>query len=203
MEAFAVTDHGPGVADGAHSYHFQNLDAIPRKINGVVVLRGAECNIQNEKGIIDLEEWELKRLDVVIASIHQSRYSPKSEAEHTKVLTAVMDNPLVHILGHIEREQTGFDIEKVVKHAKKTKKLIEVNAASLMGDGRIKNRCRDILAAGKKHDLPIVVTSDSHICYDVGNVALSVELLNEVGYDFDLVMNTSLDKIKDYLGLKI
>ncbi|MDD3766845.1 MAG: phosphatase [Eubacteriales bacterium] len=203
MEAFAVTNHGPKSADGAHIYHFGNLVVVPRVINGVTVLKGAECNILDSDGTIDLPPNILEKLDVIIASIHQAEYAPKSEKEHTKVLLNVMDNPNVHIMGHMGREKMPFDIEKVVKKAKETKKLIEINSSSIKKEGRILERCREIALACKKHEVPIVVNSDCHICYDIGNVGNAIELLDSINFDKNLIMNTSLEKALEFLNIRL
>ncbi len=204
LQAIAITDHAPGVADGAHPYHFSNLRIVPRKLSGVTILRGAECTIQNENGTIDLDAHILGRLDIVIASIHQSQFEPKNARMHTKVLMNIMENPYVHILGHIGREQTEFDIEAVVKKAKETGKLIEINASTLdFKKDAMKRRCFEVVTFCKKHSVPLVVSSDSHICRNVGNVDSALTLLDEAGFDEALVMNTSLEKITDFLKLSI
>ena len=56
MEAIAITDHAPAIPDGAHPWHFQNLKAIPREIYGVKILYGAEVNILDLEGNIDLAD---------------------------------------------------------------------------------------------------------------------------------------------------
>lgn len=201
LTAIAITDHAPGVTDGAHLYHFQNLSVIPSQIEGVNILSGAECTLQDAKGRLDLENSLLERLDIVIASMHQTQYAPKTEKEHTSVLLNVMENPCVHIMGHIGRERMEFDIEQVVKKAKETKKLIEINSSSLKYSKLIKKRCLEVVRICKKYDMPIVLNSDSHICYDVGNVDLSVKLISDVGYNEDLVMNTTFEKISEYLNI--
>ena len=201
LEAIAITDHAPGVTDGAHIYHFQNLVSLPRVINNVTILRGAECTFQNSRAELDLDGNVLKNLDIVIASMHQSVYSPKDSDEHTGLLLCAMDNPYVDILGHIGREKTEFDIEQVVLKAKKTKKLIEINSSSLKGK-RVWQHCARVALMCKKHDVPVVVTSDSHFCYDVGNFDSSLKLLSEAGFDMNLVMNSSLNKITDFLKQK-
>ena len=67
MEAIAITDHAPAIPDGAHPWHFQNLKAIPREIYGVKILYGAEVNILDLEGNIDLADEVLEKLDVVNA----------------------------------------------------------------------------------------------------------------------------------------
>ena len=50
LEAIAVTDHGIGMEDSPHIWHFHNLKAIPRQIGGVKILYGCEANILNSDG---------------------------------------------------------------------------------------------------------------------------------------------------------
>lgn len=70
--ALAVTDHAPAMPDSPHAWHFQNWSAMPREIGGVVMLYGAEANVMDTKGGLDLSESQLKAQDWVVASIHSS-----------------------------------------------------------------------------------------------------------------------------------
>ncbi|MCL2388696.1 MAG: PHP domain-containing protein, partial [Defluviitaleaceae bacterium] len=54
MECIGISDHAPGMPGGAHIYHFSNLWSLPEIINGVRVFKGAECNIMNINGDLDL-----------------------------------------------------------------------------------------------------------------------------------------------------
>ena len=65
LKIIAITDHGPAMPGGPHYYHFSNLVMIPQKINGVRILRGAEVNIINEQGQVDLEKNELNGKSIV------------------------------------------------------------------------------------------------------------------------------------------
>lgn len=204
LEGFAVTNHGPKSADGAHRYHFNNMRVIPRKIHGVTVLRGAEGNILSADGNIDLTEDWMNYLDVVIASIHQNEYKPKSADEHTAVLLNVINNPLVRIMGHMDREGTEFDIERVVKRAVETNTIIEINATSLRWSKvRPSVQIRDIALACNKLNCMVAVNSDAHYCDDVGVVELAIELLKDINFNEDLIINTSLRKVVEILHIKL
>jgi putative hydrolase len=151
-------------------------------------------------GNLDLPDNELKKLDVVIASIHKPAYTPESSEELTKAWLNVIENPYVDILGHMGRESAMFDIEKVIKKAKEHEKLIEINSHSFDFSDLYKTNCFKIINECQKNNLPIVVNSDSHICYDVGNFYNSLKLIAEVNYNPKLIMNSSLGKILDYFG---
>ena len=45
LKAIAITNHGPTNPDGPHEWHFSNLNLVPRKMNGVTVIRGIEFDI--------------------------------------------------------------------------------------------------------------------------------------------------------------
>ena len=76
MEAIAITDHAPAIPDGAHQWHFECLGLIDRKVNGVVILRGAECSYTNVDGELDLPENTIKKMEVLIASFHTPVFFP-------------------------------------------------------------------------------------------------------------------------------
>ena len=61
--ALAVTDHAPAMPDAPHSWHFSNWSAMPHVINDVVMLYGAEANVMDTKGGLDMPESQLKDMD--------------------------------------------------------------------------------------------------------------------------------------------
>ncbi|MFA5928650.1 MAG: PHP domain-containing protein, partial [Candidatus Margulisiibacteriota bacterium] len=65
-----ITDHGPAMPSGCHHYHFSNLSCLPRTLYGVKLYRGAEANIINQAGELDIKEKVQPCLDYIIASMH-------------------------------------------------------------------------------------------------------------------------------------
>ena len=55
-------------------FYFQNLDVVPRECNGVRLLMGAEVNIMNPDGEIDIPEETCREMDIVVASMHTPCY---------------------------------------------------------------------------------------------------------------------------------
>ena len=70
MQAMALTEHAPDMPGTCQEYYFMNLDVVPREMNGIRMLFGAELNILNPQGEVDLSDQIIKDLDIVIASIH-------------------------------------------------------------------------------------------------------------------------------------
>lgn len=74
MTALGISDHGPATPGSCSASYFRGLKVAPRKRAGICVLYGAEANILDESGRLDLEDEILSGLDFVIASIHPPTY---------------------------------------------------------------------------------------------------------------------------------
>jgi putative hydrolase len=93
LTGFILTDHSPGMPGGAHLFHFYNLRVLPREIHGTLVFRGAEANIINSSGEIDLDEEVMEHLEVVIASFHIHFSSRVGETDHCQALLEELQFP--------------------------------------------------------------------------------------------------------------
>lgn len=200
LKMVAVTDHGIAMTGGPSLFYFGNLRVLPRVIFGVEVLRGVEANIVDYDGNLDMPERRLSRLDLVIASLHDVCIKPGSREENTRALIKAMDNKYVDIIGHPGNPAFEIDIDAVVKSAKEKNVLIEINNSSFgpARKGSYENCCR-IAERAKELRVSVVLGSDAHICFDVGNFQKANELIEKVGIPDELIMNTSLDKFKTFL----
>ncbi len=202
LEAIAITDHGDAIPGGANFIHFSNLRVVPRTINGVEVLRGAEVNIVSLDGDVDLENRVLKELDIVIASFHEPCIAPGTMEENTRCLLKVMENPYIHIIGHPGNPAFPIDIPRVVAKAKEEQVLIEVNDSCIRPTSFRKGsreRCLEIARECQKQGVTIAVGSDAHIHYDVGKFDSARKLVEEAEVDLRLIANTSVEKLKERL----
>ena len=94
LKALALTEHAPKMPGTCGLFYFQNLDVVPRKCGGIRLLMGAEVNIMDETGRIDLPESTCRDLDIVIASIHPPCYGMgHTEEENMRVLSIVFPVP--------------------------------------------------------------------------------------------------------------
>lgn len=202
MEAIAVTDHAPAIPDGAHPWHFLNLKALPREICGVKILYGAEVNILDLEGNIDLDEDILKKLDVVNASIHAPCYKDKDAKDHTSAYLAVVNNPLIDIICHSGSPAFSYDYEKIITLAKKNGKLIEINNHSFFVRQASIPNCRKIAELCKEKEVGIVVTSDAHITFDLGDYTRALDMLREIDFPEKLIMNRDLKSFENFMEEK-
>lgn len=202
MEAIAITDHAPAIPDGAHPWHFLNLKALPREIYGVKILYGAEVNILDLEGNIDLDDELLKKLDVVNASIHAPCYKDGNAEDHTSAYLSIVNNPVIDIICHSGSPAFAYDYERIIDIAKKNHKLIEINNHSFYVRKPSIPNCRRIAEICKAKEVGIVVSSDAHITFDLGDYTKALDMLKEISFPEKLIINRNLKSFEDFMAQK-
>lgn len=202
VEVLATTEHGPAMPGGPHIFFFNNLKVLPRELYGVIHLRGCEANIIDYNGNLDIPEKTQNKLDIIIASLHDVTIEPGSIEQNTNAILGAMDNPLVDILGHIGNPQFPIDIEKIIKKAKEKNKLIEINNSSFKSRPGSEENCMTVIKLCKQYKVNIIISSDAHVCTQIGKFEIANELLTEICFPKELIMNTNRYKIINYLKKK-
>lgn len=205
LKVYGISEHQPDEKNvGAHKYAFKNCKRlVPKDFNGTKVLVGIELNIRDEGFIID--HVDVDYLDYCIASMHGYVYSPDAHTfdENTKNYIRACETPFVKIIGHLDYPVFPCDYEKVVKAAKDNDKIIELNDASLDPNGsRVGAKENDykILEYCKKYQVPILMGSDAHIKYCVGNVDRCISLLEEINFPEELIVNYNEELFNHYFS---
>ncbi|MCC8160640.1 MAG: phosphatase [Oscillospiraceae bacterium] len=202
MEAIAITDHAPAIPDGAHPWHFLNLKNVPREIYGVKILYGVEVNILDLEGNIDMDDDILKKLDVVNASIHTPCYKDCGAPDHTSAYERIVNNPLIDVICHSGAPAFAYDYEKIIDMAKKNHKLMEINNHSFYVRQASIPNCRKIAEICKEKEVGIVVSSDAHITFDLGNYSRALDMLKEISFPEKLIINRDLKSFEDFMAEK-
>jgi len=204
LELIAITDHCVRMPGAPHIYHFWNLDVIPDYIYGVRVLRGVETNILDVEGTIDMDKPLLKRMEIVLASMHDNCFIPMSQSENTAAYINVMKNPYVDIIAHSGNPAYPINISEFVDAAKYYDKIIEINNCSLKGNIRAgsKQNCNYIITECMKKGVDICASTDSHIAYDIGEFDNVYKFLESIpNLNEDLVLSTSKEKLIKKLNI--
>ena len=205
LKALALTEHAPKMPGTCGLFYFQNLDVVPRKCGGIRLLMGAEVNIMDETGRIDLPESTCRDLDIVIASIHPPCYGMgHTEEENMRAYEAVMKKPYINIIGHPDDGRFQIDYERLVKMAKETGTLLEVNNSSMRPSSSRKGTRENILTMldlCKQYDVPVTTGSDAHVDVDAGNFTYVKEVLKFCDFPEELVVTTKFDVLKQYLNM--
>ncbi len=205
LKILAATDHGPKMPGAGHIFYFANMRVLPRQIYGVTLLKGCEANIIDFKGNLDIPDRIQKKLDIIIASLHDVCIEPGSREENTEALIGAMKNPYVDIIGHCGNPAFPIYEEEIVRAAKEKDVLIEINNSSLPENGSRTGSlkiCTKVARLCKEYGVKITIGSDAHTCFQIGKFDDAHKMLMEVGMPEELIMNTESSKIIKYLKNK-
>lgn len=211
ITVLGVSDHGPATPGSCSQSYFRSLKAAPGKRAGIRLLYGAEANILDEGGRLDLDNSVMEGLDYVIASIHpptfrSAAYQPRSFWDRrqtaadmeaavqscTAAYINAMANPYVKILGHPDDEHYPVDCARLVQAAVQYRVILEVNEASLAPGGYRGNSepiMRGLLSLCLEYRHPILLSSDSHGSAHLGEVPFAEKLVRELNYPEELILN--------------
>ena len=199
IEMIAITDHGPDLGDAPMDWHFSAMKALPRMFDGVMLLRGAEVNITDYCGGLDLNNEVLKKLDWVIASMHTVVLAPGTAQQNTDAMIHAIENPLVDCVGHCGDSHYAMEYERLVKAVKQHGKIIEINNHSFTARQGSDVNCRTVAKLCKDYSVPIVVSSDAHFSTEVGVYPYAEKILASIEFPQELILNTTAEKLLSYL----
>jgi putative hydrolase len=199
VSLLGITEHAPMMPGTCHELYFLNLKVVPRRMKDVELMLGAELNIVDYNGKVDLRLGLLKQMDVCVASFHTPCYHSGSPAENTHALVGTMNNPYVGVIGHPDDGRFPLLYEEAVRAAKETGTILELNNSSLSPNGFRKDaRKNDIIMLGfcEKYGVPVLLDSDAHVASAVGSHENAWKLLEELHFPSELVLNDKPQEIK-------
>ena len=191
MEVLGISDHGPASQGSAGLSYFRGLSLGERIRFGVTVRYGAEANILDKDGHLDIPDDILRTLDYCIISMHRPIYTPGSAAENTKAYLRAMCHPNVKIIGHCDDSRFPVDYRELAEGALSHGVVPELNNVSLLS-GSYRRDCREnsirLLRACEALSCPIILSSDSHGRDHIGEVSAALALTTEVGFPRQFIL---------------
>lgn len=208
LSEVAITDHGPNVlvsgVDNLNSYErlLQEIESL--EIPDLRVLAGAEANIIDLRGKLDIPPSIYEKLDVLICGLHpysipgnigdgyrlfgrnhlrhlgHSRHQ-KAVNANTKATVAALENNPVDILSH-----PGLffevDIAEVSRVCVKEEVLFEINC------GHHHPKSQDVQVAFQA-GVDFIINSDAHFYDTVGEMEYGSSLVRKIGIPAERVAN--------------
>ena len=162
----AITDHSKslkltnGLDEKRLRAQMQAIDKLNDSLTDFRVLKGSEVDIL-EDGSLDFGAAILRRLDIVIGSVH-SRFG-LDKAQQTQRLLRAIENPYITCVGHLtgrkllKRPGYDLDLERVLRAVKRHGKFLEINASPdrLDIDDTLAQRARQL-------GIPLLINTDAH-----------------------------------------
>lgn len=204
LEILGVTEHAPGIPGTCDPIYFRNLHVVPRKLYGVCLLLGAELNILDTKGTLDLDEYYYRMLDIRIAGIHSLCWKGGTCDENTFAMIEAIRNPWTHIISHPGDGTADLHFPPIVLAAKENHTLLEINNSSL-NPVRQKTEALannlEILRLCKEYEVPVILGSDAHFSGAIAEYDLVLPLLQETDFPEALIVNDKPEFFLDYLSI--
>lgn len=201
LQVLGISDHGPKTTGSGSSSYFRNLRLAPCSRFGVSLLYGAELNILNENGDVDLEDSVIASLDYAFISMHPPVFTAKTAC--TNAYINAMKHPGVRFLGHPDDGRFPVDYERLLSACAEYHVYPEINNASLMPDAYRRSGYENsikILSLCKKMQLPVLLSSDSHGREHIGDMKFIFPLLEECEFPAELIINRSVAFLMELLA---
>lgn len=202
LEILGITEHGPHIPGTCDPIYFRNLHCVPRQLYGIKLMLGAELNILNTQGDIDLDEDYWRILDIRIAGIHSLCWQGGTKEENTQGVINAMRNPFVQIISHPGDGTAELDFEALMKVSKETHTLLEINNHS-MAPIRHKTVAApnnlELLELAKKYETPVIFGSDAHFSTMIADYSNIMPLVEKAEFPEELILNYQPEKFMTYL----
>jgi len=200
----AITEHSQKVAmaKGLNrerlAAQIDKIDQLNADLEDFTLLKGIEVDIL-EDGALDLPDDILKKLDIVVCSIHYNQNL--SRKKQTRRIIRAMDNPCCNILGHPtgrlinKREPYEVDMEEIMRAASERGCHLELNAHP----DRLDLSDRFCKMAKEMH-VKLAVSTDAHGISDLDFMRFGIGQARRGWLEAQDVINTySLEKLKKHL----
>jgi putative hydrolase len=201
LKLYGITEHTKGIPGTCDNIYFSNMKVVPRRMFGLELMLGAEINIIDYDGTLDLAEKYMKYLDLRIAGIHSFCYNFGSPQENTRAVVNAIKNPYIDIISNPDDGRCSFNYEELVKAAKEYHTLLEVNNNSLRSKRKnVRENAVTMLSLCKKYRVPVLASSDAHYMTDIANMDHVEPVMEEADFPDDLIINYSAERFKEFIN---
>ena len=201
LKMIGISDHGTELVDGAyHKWHFDNLDCVPSYRDGVIILKGIEANIKDD-GSTDCKQSYLEHLDYITAGFHGPLYSAGGDkAKNTNILIKVISSGTVDIITHPANSRYPLDLERIIEVAAANNVALEINSSIYSRRGEENEQMAvELIKCAVAHHAPLIIGSDAHICFNLGDFSLAYRLFERAGCPVDYALNSNPGKVIEFL----
>lgn len=204
MKMIGITDHGPALKGGTNKGYFMQHRRFPEKINDVRTLFGAELNILNDSGELDLPDDITKNLTVVTVGFH--KIETMDTKDNTKSIINAMKNKYLKVLTHPYQKKIVIDIERVTYEAIKRNILPELNASYFtfphkLDEGSIE-RMKKMIEICQENNHKMIIGSDAHILTEVGNDVALRKFQKKLGFKDKYIINNDIKEVNEFFNIK-
>ncbi len=191
LKAQAITDHGPFLGRKPSSTFFERLD---NPVEGILLLKGMECNVINEDGEIDVIDKFMQWYDVILTGFHYFEKKDSSPSYYSEIMTkAIIKNPCIDIIVHPNAPGYLMDFRIITESAAEYDVAVELNNAKLNLGRSSEEETIGLIEACKNAGCKVAVNTDAHALNEVGCHEKIERLLNKTGFPEERIVNRTLE----------
>ena len=203
LEAIAITDHGPGLPDGPHFFHFLNQERFKTIPGNCTVLSGVEEDLAGPNGEIYLPEDIVNSLEVVLIGLHpypDGWANTNSKELVLNSLLKAMENPVIKGVTHPVSNWFNFstgEMKEIIINAKDTNTAVELNLSKIIG---LENKLYEFLDLTAEFNAPLMINSDAHAVHELGDFSNLDRFTDKI--ISENVVNKNYETVKSFFDIK-
>ncbi len=197
LKAQAITDHGPAKVDFIRSPFFTRLT---QPVEGIILLKGMECNVMDMEGTIDLSSKFIRLCDVLLAGLHDNLRVDWSRAETTRALiNTINNNPWLDVITHPLNHDFDVDLRRLAGVACETGIALEFNNSKIIyGSVSEEEQC-DLIKICREEGCLVAVNTDAHTLNELGDTQAMNSLLEREGFPEERIVNRNYETLMEWL----
>jgi putative hydrolase len=198
IKGMVMSDHGPSIQSAPPDYNIGTYADLPDTIEDVRIYKGIEANIIDFEGTLDIREIYIKRLEFVIAGLHEMVMASGGKKDTDAVIGA-LNNKYVDVISHPDNPQYNLDYEAVIKETARLGKLVEINNHSLKSREGSIDKAHTILELCKKYSVKVAISSDAHSAFGIGKFGTALTLIEKNAFPESLIVNLKKGRFDEYI----
>lgn len=212
LKEIAITDHGPGhltygVKKNGLKRMRQEIDALNKEYNNIVILLGVEANLIGCSGKIDISEEEIELVDKLLLGFHNgaapggisdawelyiknylskvfSFMKHKCRERNTDAMISAINKYKVDIITH-PGAKIDINTKRLAQAAGKRGTVLEINSSH-------GNLTIEYAKIAMKEKVNFVINSDAHVPANVGNFINGIKIAEMAGIPINRIINAEI-----------
>jgi len=192
MKGLAVTDHGPLLNGRVNSVFFERLKD---PVEGIILLKGMECNLAEKRGVIDFPVQFLQFTDIVLLGFHHNIEKGSGKKVYTDMMiSALENNPYVDIITHPNDPVYEFDFQAVAEKAQELGMVFELNNSKLLLNRVDRSKMEKMILICIKAGCRMALCSDTHALNELGRDDFLIPLIEKMEIPEQYLVNNTASK---------
>ena len=194
MKGLAITDHGPALQSRFTAPFY---DRLKNPVAGIRFIKGIECNILDEHGVIDIIDIPSRfscHFELVLLGFHPNTGKNMGVEKNTDIIiAAIRKNSCIDIISHPNEMDYPLDFERLALVAKDHGVALELNNSKMLYNRTTAERTIHLIRICDKVGCSIAISSDAHAIEEVGLDDSVRPFIIQENFPHELIINDTAE----------